>query len=199
MTRHARFSVEEYLRLEAEAAERHEYRDGEIVAMAGGSPEHSLIIANLIREVGNQLKGSPCRVYDSNLRIRIPRSTLYTYPDLSVVCGEPQFDPQDRRRTTILNPRVLFEVLSEGTEAYDRGDKFRRYLQIESLQEYVLLSQSSPWAGSYLRRDDGSWLFTPAAGLGAVIKLQSVEIELPLAEAYAGITFPPEPDVPTAV
>jgi Uma2 family endonuclease len=199
MTRHARFSVEEYLRLEAEAAEKHEYRDGEIVAMAGGSPQHSLIIANLIGEVRNRLKGSPCRVYDSNLRIRIPHSALYTYPDLSVVCGEPQFDPQDRRRTTILNPRVLFEVLSEGTEAYDRGDKFRRYLEIESLQEYVLLSQSSPFAASYLRRGDGSWLFTPAAGLGAVIKLQSVEIELPLAEAYAGITFPPEPDVPTAV
>jgi Uma2 family endonuclease len=199
MTRHAHFSVEEYLRLEAEAAEKHEYRDGEIVAMAGGSPEHSLIIANLIGEVRNRLKGSPCRVYDSNLRIRIPRSTLYTYPDLSIICGEPQFDPEDRKRTTILNPRVLVEVLSEGTEAYDRGDKFRRYLQIESLQEYVLLSQSSPFATSYLRRGDGSWLFTPATGLGAVIKLQSVEIELPLAEAYAGITFPPEPDVPTAV
>jgi Uma2 family endonuclease len=199
MTRHARFSVEEYLRLEAEAAERHEYRDGEIVAMAGGSPEHSLIIANLIREIGNQLKGGPCRVYDSNLRIRVPRSTLYTYPDLSVICGEPQFDPQDRRRTTILNPRVLVEVLSAGTEAYDRGDKFRRYLEIESLQEYVLLSQSSPFAESYLRRGDGSWLFTPAAGLDAAIKLRSLELELPLAEAYAGITFPPEPDVPTAV
>jgi Uma2 family endonuclease len=192
----ARFTIEEYLRLEADAVEKHEYRDGEIVAMAGGSPQHSLVIANLIREVGNRLKGKPCRVYDSNLRVRVARTTLYTYPDLTVICGDPEFDPQDRNRTTVVNPRLVVEVLSPATEAEDRGEKFIRYLQIDSLQEYVLVSQLAPRVETYFRRGDGSWLFTPAAGLEALAKLRSLEIDLPLAEAYAGIEFPPEPSPP---
>src|SRR4051812_49918181 len=109
MTRHARFSVEEYLRLEAGAAEKHEYRDGEIVAMAGGSPEHSLIIANLIREVGNRLLGGPCRVYESNLRVLLVRSRRYVYPDASVICGPVAFDPDDDHRQTATNPKVVIE------------------------------------------------------------------------------------------
>jgi Uma2 family endonuclease len=190
----ARYSVEEYLRLEADAVEKHEYRDGEIVAMAGGSYEHSLIIANLIGEVRNRLKGGPCRVFDSNLRIRLARTTLYTYPDASVICGELQFDPKDRNRTTVLNPRVVIEVLSPATEAYDRGEKFRGYLGLESLREYVLLSQHTPLMETYFRRGDGTWLFTPAPGLDAVAKLRSLDVELPLAEVYAGVQFPPEPE-----
>jgi Uma2 family endonuclease len=190
-----RYSVEEYLRLEAEAVEKHEYRDGEIVAMAGGSYEHSLIIANVIREVGNRLKGGPCRVFDSNLRVRLARSTLYTYPDASVICGEAQFDPKDRNRTTVLNPRVLIEVLSPATEAYDRSEKFRGYLMLESLQEYVLVSQHTPLIETYFRRGEGTWLFTPAPGLNAVGKLRSLDIQIPLAEVYAGVEFPPEPDL----
>jgi Uma2 family endonuclease len=199
MTSHAgntsRYSIEEYLRLDAEAVEKHEYRDGEIIAMAGGSFEHSLIIANLIREVGNRLKGGPCRVFESNLRVRLARSTLYTYPDVSVICGEPQFAPEDRNRTTVVNPRVVIEVLSPSTEAYDRGEKFRRYLMLESLQEYVLLSQHTPLMETYFRGGEGTWLFTPAAGLDAVGKLRSLDIELPLTEVYAGVQFPPEPEL----
>src|SRR5438105_5763209 len=130
-----RFTIDEYLRLEASAKQRHEYRNGQIIAMAGGSPEHSLIIANVIRELGNHLKGKPCRVYDSNLRVRIPRTPLYTYPDVSVICGETQVDPQDPGRTTATNPRLIVEVLSSSTEADDRGEKFRRYRSLESLDE----------------------------------------------------------------
>jgi Uma2 family endonuclease len=190
-----RYSIEEYLRLEAEAAEKHEYRDGEIIAMAGGSFEHSLIIANVIGEVRNRLKGGPCRVFESNLRVSVAGTTLYTYPDVSVICGEPQFDPKDRSRTTVLNPRVLIEVLSAATEVYDRGEKFRRYLMLESLQEYVLLSQHTPLMESYFRRGEGTWLFTPAPGVDAVGKLRSLDIKLPLAEVYAGVQFPPQPEL----
>jgi Uma2 family endonuclease len=191
---HSHYTVEQYLRLEREASDKHEYRDGEILAMAGGSPNHSLIIANVIREAGNQLKGKPCRVYESNLRIRIPRKTLYAYPDSSILCAPPQFDPDDRSGQTILNPRLLIEVLSPSTEAYDRGEKFNRYRELESLQEYVLISQDTPRIESFLRQEGGAWLFRTWNGPDAVAVFRSVDIELPLAEIYTGVEFPPEPE-----
>lgn len=122
-----RYTPQEYLRREYEAAERHQYYHGEILAMAGGSPDHSLIISNVNRQIGNRLEGKPCRVYESNLRIRIPRTTLYTYADATVICGERQFDPLDARKQTILNPTLVVEVLSPSTEAWDRGGKFENY------------------------------------------------------------------------
>src|SRR5687767_9181785 len=135
-----RCTPKEYLRLERDASEKHEFYRGEIFAMSGGSPQHSLIISNINREVGNRLKSSPCRVYDSNLRIRIPRTTLYTYPDVSVIYGPLQFDPLDTQRHTVLNPTLIVEVLSPSTEAWDRGGKLENYIQIESLREYLLVS-----------------------------------------------------------
>jgi Uma2 family endonuclease len=191
-----RYSPEEYLRLERDATERHQYFQGEIFAMAGGSPEHSRIIANSIRSVGNRLEGSPCAVFDSNLRVRIPKTTLYTYPDATVVCGPLQFDPLDPRHETVLNPTAIFEVLSETSEAYDRGKKFENYRSIESLREYVLVSQDVARVETYFRRPDGTWLYTPAAGAEAQIKFHSLEITVPLAELYAGVTFPPPPPQP---
>jgi Uma2 family endonuclease len=188
----ARFTIEDYLRLEASAKERHEYRNGRIIDMAGGSPEHSLIIANIIRELGNGLKGKPCRVYDSNLRVRIPRTPLYTYPDVSVICGETEYDPQDTGRTTATNPRVIVEVLSSSTEADDRGEKFRRYLSLDSLQEYVIVSQALPWVETFTRQGDGTWRFATASGPHGRVKLDTIEAEVPLSEIYAGITFPPD-------
>src|SRR5689334_7671362 len=122
-----RYSPEEYLRLERDATERHQYFKGEIFAMAGGSPEHSRIIANAIRSVGNRLEGSPCAVFDSNLRVRILKTTLYTHPDATVACGPLQFAPLDTRHETVLNPTATFEMLSETSEAYDRGKKFENY------------------------------------------------------------------------
>src|SRR5436190_19278746 len=109
------YTPEEYLRRERGASERHQYYRGEIFAMAGGSPAHSLITANVTGEIRNRLKGKPCRVYESNLRIRIPRTTLYTYPDVSVICGDRQFDPLDTRKETVLNPTLIVEVLSPTT------------------------------------------------------------------------------------
>src|SRR4051812_4925372 len=110
-----RYTPEEYLRREYDAQEKHQYYHGEIYAMAGGTAEHSLITLNVGAELHNRLKGGRCRVYDSNLRVRIPRTTLYTYPDVSVVCGEIDFDPLDKRKTTMLNPTLVMEVLSPST------------------------------------------------------------------------------------
>src|SRR3954452_15890318 len=121
------FTAEQYLRRERDAVTKNEYYRGEIFAMSGGSLEHSLLTANAIRQLGNRLEGSPCRVFDSNLRIRVPKTTLYTYPDVSVVCGQPEFDPLDTRRETVLNPTLLVEVLSPSTDAYGSGAKFRNF------------------------------------------------------------------------
>jgi Uma2 family endonuclease len=139
-----RHSIAEYIRRERDALDKHEYRDGQILLMAGGTADHSLIVANAIREIGNRLKGKPCHVYDSNLRVRIPRTILYTYPDATILCGPRQLDPDDPSGETVTNARVIVEVLSPSTEAYDRGEKFDRYRQLDSLEEYVLISQATP-------------------------------------------------------
>jgi Uma2 family endonuclease len=185
-----RYTIADYLHRERSAADKHEYRDGEILLMAGGTANHSLIIMNFGGELRNRLKGNPCRVYDSNLRIRIPRTTLYTYPDLSVICGPRDPDPNDPTGETFTNPRLIVEVLSESSEGYDRGEKFHRYLMLDSLQEYVLVSQSAPRVESYFRDSGGTWIFTPVSGLTSIAGLRSLQIELPLAEIYAGIEFP---------
>jgi Uma2 family endonuclease len=187
-----RYTVAEYLRREQESLDRHEYRDGEILLMAGASAQHSLIVANLIRETGNRLKGSPCRVYDSNLRIRIPQTVSYAYPDVSVICGQREVDPNDPRGETFTNPRLIIEVLSPSTEVYDRGEKFSHYLQLDSLQEYVLVSQAIPRVEVYFRQPDGAWLFRYFVDLSGSATLRSVDIDLPLSEIYAGVEFESE-------
>jgi Uma2 family endonuclease len=191
-----RYSIEEYLRIEDDSSQRHEYFDGEIVAMAGGTPQHSLIICNITREVGNRLKGTSCRVYEANLRVRVPRSRLYVYPDATIVCGPSEFDPDDHKKQTIINPRAVIEVLSPSTENLDYGIKFRRYLEFDTLQEYVIVAQDSPYVQSYFRQPDGTWLFTPIVDMSRSIPIRSVKLELPLVEIYAGVDFPPPPPEP---
>jgi Uma2 family endonuclease len=185
-----RATIAEYLQRERQSLDKREYRDGEVLLMAGGTADYSLIVANVIREVGNRLKGRPCHVYDSNLRVRIPRTVLYTYPDATVICGPRQIDPEDPYGETVTNPRVVIEVLSPTTEAYDRGEKFDRYRLLDSMEQYILVSQTAPRIETFLRQDGGNWLFTPFSGQTAIAKLRSLEIDLPLAEVYAGIQFP---------
>jgi Uma2 family endonuclease len=187
-----RHTVDEYLRLEAESVDRHEFHDGEILAMSGGTYAHSRINSNLIRALGNRLEGSPCGVIDSNMRVAVARSVRYVYPDCGVVCGEAAFDPKDPQRTTILNPKVILEVLSPSTEAYDRGDKFRAYRSIEALNEYVLVAQDRPVIETFVRQADGRWSMTSAEGLDAAATIASLKFDLPLAEVYAGVTLPPQ-------
>ena len=183
------FTVEEYLRLEKDSLEKHEYRDGEILAMARGTADHSLILANVIGELRNRLKGTPCRLYESNLRVKIARKVLYAYPDTTIVCGPSQFDPQDANKTTIINPRVIIEVLSPSTEAYDRGAKFTRYREIESFEEYVLIAQDEPSVETFLRQADGTWSFAAFAGRDAIAKIRCLSVDLPMSEVYAGVEF----------
>ena len=180
---------EDYLRLESDAVDKHEWIDGRVLSMAGGSFGHSLATSNVIRCVGNKLVGKPCRTLDSNIRVRVATGGLYTYPDVTVVCGEPQFDTLDRSGGTLLNPRVIVEVLSPSTEAYDRGEKFRRYRLIESLDEYVLISQTEAVIEVFTKQSDGAWQLSTFEGADAVARLGSIQIDLPLREIYAGVTF----------
>lgn len=175
------FSPQEYLILERQAPTKSEFFAGEIYAMAGASRKHVLIEGNIIRELGNRLKGRPCEVMTSNMRVRIPSTGLYTYPDASVVCGKPEFD--DAQGDTLLNPTVLIEVLSPSTEAYDRGEKFAQYRQLPSLQEYVLVSQERVLVEKY-RRMGELWVMSDVRTLDGVVRLESIDCELSLSEIY---------------
>jgi Uma2 family endonuclease len=189
------YTIEEYLRLERVATDKHEYRDGEIVAMSGGTDDHSLIIANTVGEIRNRLKGKSCRVYESNLRLTIPRAGRYLYPDATIFCKKPALDPKDDHHETVLDPRVVIEVLSPSTAAYDRGEKFDIYRMVESIQEYVLISTTEARVETFYRQPDGAWVFGTAAGLKASIKLRAVELEVPFEEIYYDVRFPP-PEIP---
>ena len=190
-----RLTVAEYLDAEAVAAERHEYFDGRVVAMAGGTAEHSLITGNLIREAGNAIRRGQrkgCRVYDSNLKVRVSSVNRFYYPDAFIVCGDLEHPPDDRRRTSITNPQVIFEVLSDSTEERDRSNKFDHYVRLPSLREYVLVGQHQPVVQVFLRQDDGTWRLTFHRGLEAQAHLASLNIDLALAEVYADVTFEDE-------
>ncbi len=176
---------EEYAVFEAGADRRHEFFQGTVVAMAGGSEGHSLLTANVIRRLGNAFDARPCRVYDSNMRVRIESTGLETYPDASVVCGPSKF--ADLSRQALLNPVMLMEVLSPGTEDYDRGKKFWHYRHLESLKIYVLVSQSEPLVEVFIRRtgNDAEWLLRTFQGIDSVMKLDPLDVSIPLRDIYA--------------
>ena len=181
-------SPEEYLRIERAAEYKSEYLDGEMFAMAGGSSTHSALIASVLRELGNGLKGNRCAPYDSNLRVFFPSTGLYSYPDASVICGPLEI--VDEHGDMITNPTLIVEVLSDSTEAYDRGRKFAHYRTLPSFAEYVLVSQKEPLVEVFFRQGDGTWQLTPVRGREAVVRLQSLGIELRLAEVYDRVEFP---------
>jgi Uma2 family endonuclease len=183
----------EYLESERQAEYKSEYFAGEVFAMAGGSPEHSLIAANATRELGNQLLKKPCRVYNSDLRVHA-NEPHYSYPDVTVVCGEPQF--LDEKRDTLLNPTVIVEVLSPTTEAWDRGGKFEQYRQRESLQEYVLIAQDRAHVERFTRQPGGQWLLSEVNGLEGTLSLPSLGCELTLSQIYHRVEFPEAPTLP---
>jgi Uma2 family endonuclease len=178
---------EEYLRAERLAEFRSEYFGGEVFAMSGGRPNHSLISANVITALSYRLRGRRCTAYESNLRIVVSPTGLYTYPDASVFCDPMQFVDADE--DTALNPTLIVEVLSKTTEAYDRGKKFEQYRQIASLREYVLVAQDEPLIERFQREGEGRWVLTSIAGMTGVIRLDSLEVELPLAEVYDKVNF----------
>lgn len=185
-----RFTVEEYYRLERDAAYKSDFYDGEIFSMAGGTRLHSLITTNISGELRQRLKDKPCTPYESNLRLKIKATGLRTYPDVSVYCGTMERDEEDRTGETFTNPTVLFEVLSPSTEAYDRGLKSQHYRKIESLRAYVFVSQMTSSAEVYERQADGSWRLRDFRGMEAVLPLAAIDVDLPLAEVYARVDFP---------
>jgi Uma2 family endonuclease len=162
----------EYLALEEASDTKHEYLRGEIYAMAGGTPEHAALMAAVTIELGMALRGRPCRVYSSELRIRIDATNLSTYPDVSVVCGQRVTSKDDRNAIT--NPILIVEVLSDSTEAYDRGEKFDHYRHLPSLREYLLVSQRKPKLESYRRNEQGIWMLSEA-GAGETLTLAALE------------------------
>jgi len=181
------YSIAEYIRLEQQTDEKHEYVDGQIVAMAGGTLRASLIAGNLIAALHTALKGSPFRVYSSDARIRAGRTPFLTYPDISVICGLVGTDPDDPTDTTATNPRALIEILSPTTEMYDRGEKFSRYRRISSLEEYVLVAQGKPQVETFHKNKNGEWVLNEAVGLKATLKLKSLKIKLKFEDIYAGV------------
>lgn len=199
-----RYTLDEYFRLSEESEEKLEYWDGIIIplgrmlAMAGGSYEHSAITAGVVGAFISRLTESAWRVLSSDMRIKVPQSPRYVYPDATVVCGSPQFESMDRKSRTLINPRVVIEVLSPSTEAFERAGKLRQYLQIESLDEYLLVSQVEPRVEAFYRQAGGSWLFTPTAGADAVLKVRCLDIQIPLKEIYRGIEFPSPSDLALA-
>ena len=170
----------EYLEFERSSAVKHEYLRGEIFAMAGGRPEHSRLAANVIGELRTAPHGRPCAVFTSDARVRIEATDRATYPDVSVVCGRLESAPDDP--DAITNPVVIVEVLSDATEADDRGEKFAHYRRLASLREYLLVSQRARRLEVYRRRDD-RWLLEEA-GAGAVLHLESVDAALVVDEIY---------------
>ncbi|MBZ4194606.1 MAG: Uma2 family endonuclease [Candidatus Contendobacter sp.] len=177
-----RLTPEEYLSIERRAEFKSEFFDGELFAMSGASELHNLIVVNTVIELGVQLKKRPCKIYSNDMRVKVSPTGLYTYPDVVVVCGKAEFD--DRHFDTLLNPTLIIEVLSASTETYDWGRKFEHYRTLESLVEYVLITQHRPHIESYRRQPDQQWLLTESDGLDSILRLEAIACDLVLAEIY---------------
>ncbi len=180
------WTVEQYLDFERESEIRHEFYNGEIFAMAGAEPAHNDIFSNTHFCLMRQLSTRPCKVHGSDMRVKTP-SGLYTYSDISVVCGERRFN--DDRPRTLLNPTLIVEVLSPATESYDRGDKFHHYRSLPSLQAYVLIASTRQRIELFARQPNETWRIDVFEASDAVVDLQSIGCSLPLAEVYANVEF----------
>ncbi|MDQ2805529.1 MAG: Uma2 family endonuclease [Chloroflexota bacterium] len=184
------YTPEEYLALERAAEYKSEYLDGAIFAMSGASERHNVIAFNIARQLGNELEERPCRVYINDMRVRVAATGLYTYPDVSVVCGPREF--ADDQQDTLLNPTVIVEVLSPSTEKYDRGLKFAHYWRLPSLTDYVLVAQDQLRVEHFQRQGNG-WFVTAFTSLDETLRLAALDTDLPLAAIYRNVEFPPPP------
>jgi Uma2 family endonuclease len=180
-----RISPEEYLALERAAEQKHDYVDGDVVAMAGGMLAHAWIAARVITELSNRLLDRNCYVVGSDARLCVSWQRLMTYPDVQVVCGEPQY--VDDKRDTLLNPIVIVEVLSPSTAQYDRGHKAVLYRSLPSVREYLLVDQKPVYVEHYRRGEPGKWELTVTDSREAVIHLASLACDLPVRDIYRGV------------
>ncbi len=182
------FTEEEYLSLEEEAVEKSEFFQGKIYAMAGGSSNHSAISVNTLTALNIVLRNKPCIVYNSDFRVRVSQANLDTYPDVSIACANPLIF-NFKNTQTLMNPNLILEVLSPSTEKYDRAGKFESYKLIPTLTDYILVAQNRPKVEHFVRQADKSWSCTVSEGLDAIVKIDSLECELPLSEIYLKINL----------
>lgn len=179
----------EYLERERAGTVKHEYFAGDIFAMTGASEQHNLIATNVTASLHNQLRGRTCRIYPSDMRIKVMQTGLNTYPDITIVCGSPQFtDPI--KRDTLINPTVIIEILSPSTERYDRGLKFQNYRTIDTLQEYILIAQDKQHIERYARHEQNQWILAEAIGPEATLPIVTLSAVLPLADVYEQVELP---------
>lgn len=183
-----KYSLEEYLALERESDIKYEYWDGEIYAMSGGSLAHDLIMGNLDRLIARQLEGNLCHVFTNNMQIKVPAALPYKYADGSVVCGEVMTEEYNGN-DLLLNPLVLWDVLSSSTEAFDRGDKFTYYKSIPSFKEYLVVAQHRSHITHYVKQDSGRWDYEEANDFNARIRLSTIDCDLDLSDVYRGVKF----------
>ena len=176
---HSGFSPEAYLAWEREQELKHEHLDGEVYAMSGGSRKHSLLASNTLTTLSLALRSQACQVLTSDMRIKVEATGLYSYPDVSVVCGQARFE--DERENSLLNPVVLVEILSDSTEAWDRGRKFEHCRTIPSLMHYLLVSQHAVLMELFTRRSGGSWLLHESRA-GGLVQLAAIEVDLAVDE-----------------
>jgi Uma2 family endonuclease len=184
----SKLTEEQYLAIERAAEFKSEFLDGVMYAMSGGSPRHSSLAVRILAELYGKLRGSECQVFGSDLRVRVS-ARMYTYPDVSVVCGKLQL--ADAQNDVLLNPIVIFEVLSPSTELYDRGVKLQLYRTIPSLREYILVDQNKARIEQYIYQDATSWTLRDHQGLDAELKLDSIGAVLPLRLIYDGVEVEP--------
>ncbi len=182
-----KISPEEYLDAERTSAEKHQYFDGDVVAMSGASIPHNRIVGNIIGEIHSFLKSKDCEIYPSDLRVSVPEMNTYTYPDATIICGEPAVT--DQKKDTVTNPTVIFEVLSKSTSDYDKGHKFLSYRQIKSLMEYILIDSLQRAAIIYRRKENGHWDVTVEDGDLGRITIESIGFTIPFNELYRNVSF----------
>jgi Uma2 family endonuclease len=179
-----KYTIEEYLQMERLSDQKHEYYKGEIFAMAGASNRHNIIFSNLFIRAGSQLLNSPCRPYGSDMRIHIPENTLFTYPDISIICGE--LIPFDDETDTATRPVVIIEILSKATRNYDRGVKFKLYRDIPTLREYILVDSESVAVEAFRINEHNHWELEEYKKLEETVTLPSIGISLKMQEIYTG-------------
>ncbi|MCB1190085.1 MAG: Uma2 family endonuclease [Leptospiraceae bacterium] len=185
--RAAYISESEYIALEENSKYKNEYFNGQIYAMAGASENHNIIATNILSELRFQLKKKDCIVYGSDMRVKVKKTGLYTYPDISIACGDRKFSGE--KPDTLLNPIVIIEILSDSTEAFDRGGKFAHYRQLDSLYEYILVSQTEKKIEKFLRNHTGKWELTETTMEALEMELLSVDCKLLIEEVYEKTDF----------
>ena len=180
-------SIEEYLAFEEESPEKNEYYQGNVFAMAGASFRHNQIVRNALTAIDNSLRGKECQVIPSDLKIHVESNTLFTYADLSIICGKPQF--WNNRTDIIINPTAIIEVLSPSTKDYDHGGKFMLYRDIPALQEYIMISSTEIRFEKYNRQSVNEWKFTEYRSGENIIEIDTINFTIPLHEFYRDVDF----------